>query len=172
MAPRDLDEVLVSRFGKVEYIGKGEFSQVYKVAELTKSATKPQQVFFSTPTHRTPPSPSSKFFAVKRLSLPFQGDKDRAVRLREVSVLKSLQGCDHILQLVDSWENKNNLYIQTEYCEEGSLDVFLSLVGVKGRLDDFRIWKVALEISQVRKHPPPTISRENTKPLIGPATYS
>lgn len=155
MPPRDLDELLVSRFGKVEYIGKGEFSQVYKVAELGKPVAKTQQAFFSTPTHRTPPSPSSQqCFAVKKLSLPFQGDKDRALRLREVSVLKSLQGCDHILQLIDSWEDRNNLYIQTEYCEEGSLDVFLSLVGLKGRLDDFRIWKIALEISQVNKSHP------------------
>ncbi|RYP55267.1 hypothetical protein DL768_000022 [Monosporascus sp. mg162] len=152
MAPRDLDEGLVSRFGKVEYIGKGEFSQVYKVTESAKPAARAQQSFFSTPTHRTPPLPSGKFFAVKKLSLPFQGDKDRALRLREVSILKNLQGCDHVLQLIDSWEEKNNLYIQTEYCEEGSLDVFLSLVGLKGRLDDFRIWKIMLEISQGLRH--------------------
>ena len=63
--------------------------------------------------------------------------------------MKSLQGCDHILQLIDSWEHNNSLYIQTEYCEEGSLDLFLSHVGLKGRLDDFRIWKTVLEISQV-----------------------
>lgn len=170
MAPRDLDETLVSRFGKVEYVGKGEFSQVYKVTELAKPAMKAQQSFFSTPTHRTPPSPSGKCFAVKKLSLPFQGDKDRAFRLREVSIMRSLQGCDHVLQLIDSWEHKNSLYIQTEYCEEGSLDVFLSLVGTKGRLDDFRIWKTMLEVTQVMPHNP-LLTGNKSNILPGSATY-
>jgi mitosis inhibitor protein kinase SWE1 len=149
LAAHELDETLVARFGKVEYIGKGEFSQVYRVTELPPPSTV-QLGYFSTPTHRTPPSPPpGKVYAVKKLSLPLQGEKDRIIRLREVSVLKALKGCDHVLQLVDSWEDKNSLYIQTEYCEEGSLDIFLSVVGVRGRLDDFRIWKIMLEICQV-----------------------
>ncbi|KAI0009908.1 hypothetical protein F4779DRAFT_334503 [Xylariaceae sp. FL0662B] len=153
MSAYEVDETLLSRFGKVEFIGKGEFSQVYKVVEISQPPSTIQHGFFSTPTHRTPPSPSKdKVFAVKKLVFPFQGVKDRALRLREVSVLESLRGCDHILQLINSWEDQNSLYIQTEYCEEGSLDVFLSMIGLKGRLDDFRIWKIMLEIGKGLKH--------------------
>ncbi|KAI1211649.1 uncharacterized protein F4807DRAFT_458544 [Annulohypoxylon truncatum] len=144
----DVDEELIARFGKVEFLGKGEFSCVYKVTQSSQPRMS-QQGYFSTPTHRSPCSPSSgKVYAVKKLTVPIQGKKDRAHRRREVCVLENLRGCDHVLQLVDSWEESQCLYIQTEYCEEGSLDAFLSFVGLKGRLDDFRIWKILLEIGK------------------------
>ncbi|KAI5861232.1 kinase-like protein [Durotheca rogersii] len=149
----DLDEVLMSRFAKVEFIGKGEFSQVYQVTEMAQPLVAVQPSFFSTPTHRRPSSPSSaKVYAVKKLTVPIQGIRDRAFRRREVSVLEALKGRSHILQLIDSWEENNSLYIQTEFCEEGSLDLFLSFVGLKGRLDDFRIWKIMLEIGKGLQH--------------------
>ncbi|KAI1140557.1 hypothetical protein F5Y05DRAFT_321999 [Hypoxylon sp. FL0543] len=152
MPSHDLDEALIARFGKVEFIGKGEFSHVYKVIETPRAVRMAQHGFFSTPAHRTGSPSSGKVYAVKKLLLPMQGEKDRARRTREVSVLQTLRGCDHILQLIDSWEENNCLYIQTEYCEEGSLDTFLSFVGLKGRLDDFRIWKIMLEICKGLKH--------------------
>lgn len=149
MAAQELDENLMSRFGKVESIGKGEFSVVYKVTETTQPARTLQQGYFSTPTHRSPSPSENKVYAVKKLTLPILGQRDRASRLREVLVLERLKGCDHILQLVNNWEDNDCLYIQTEYCEEGSLDRFLNYVGVRGRLDDFRIWKIMLEIAKV-----------------------
>ncbi|KAI0394079.1 hypothetical protein F5Y17DRAFT_274018 [Xylariaceae sp. FL0594] len=150
-APHELDADLTRRFGKVEFVGRGEFSEVYKVVETATPITAPSSSFFCTPTHvsTTPTSPPpGKVFAVKKLILHIQGEKDRALRLREVSALRAFQGCDHILQLVDSWEANNNLYIQTEFCEEGNLQEFLAEVGARGRLDDFRIWKIMLEITQ------------------------
>ncbi|KAI7052940.1 kinase-like protein, partial [Hortaea werneckii] len=42
----------------------------------------------------------------------------------------------------------NHLYIQTEFCENGNLKDFLFNTGFKGRLDDFRIWKILVELSQ------------------------
>ncbi|KAK8005395.1 hypothetical protein PG990_011432 [Apiospora arundinis] len=149
---QDADASLLDRFGKVEYIGQGEFSQVYKVVKSARPDGFDQSGSFSTPTH-TPKSPSpNDVFAVKKLRLPFKGTSDRALRMREVSALEALRGAEHIVQLIDSWEEKNNLYIQTEYCEEGSLDLFLAKVGVKGRLDDFRIWKIMLELCQGLQH--------------------
>lgn len=53
------------------------------------------------------------------------------------------------MTFVDSWEEQGHLYIQTEFCEEGTLDVFLAQTGLKARLDDFRIWKILLELSVV-----------------------
>jgi mitosis inhibitor protein kinase SWE1 len=41
------------------------------------------------------------------------------------------------------------LYIQTEYCEEGTLDRFLGHVGRGGRLDDFRIFKILQDLCLV-----------------------
>ncbi|KAI0885498.1 uncharacterized protein GGS22DRAFT_129933 [Annulohypoxylon maeteangense] len=144
----DVDEELIARFGKVEFLGKGEFSCVYKVIQPSQPRMS-QQGYFSTPTHRSPGSPSSgKVYAVKKLTVPIQGMKDRAHRRREVCVLEDLRGCEHVLQLVDSWEESQCLYIQTEFCEEGSLDAYLNFVGLKGRLDDFRIWKILLEIGK------------------------
>ncbi|KAI1425690.1 hypothetical protein F5Y12DRAFT_713967 [Xylaria sp. FL1777] len=155
LTSRELDPILMHRFGKVEFIGRGEFSEVYKVVESIKPAAPIDNGFFGTPTAHVPQttaSPPSKVFAVKKLILPIQGDKDRKLRLKEVDVLRSLVGCDHILQLVDNWEENNNLYIQTEFCEEGNLNEFLREVGAKGRLDDFRIWKIMLEVAQGLGH--------------------
>ncbi|KAF7925901.1 hypothetical protein EAE99_005936 [Botrytis elliptica] len=153
--PRDVDESLVSRFNKIELIGTGEFSQVYKV---TQSAHKASTFMFgdsvdSPMTGRTPPTPTpDRVFAVKKSKQPYQGFKDRSRKLKEVEVIKALGQADNVIHYVDFWEEKNYLYIQTEYCEEGSLDIFLSQNGRKGRVDDFRIWKILLEIGQGLKH--------------------
>lgn len=148
-APVDVDHSLMSRFDKVETIGSGEFSQVYRVTQRYNSIFSAAQSFFN-PNSTTPPTPlPERVFAVKKARQPFQGVRDREKKLQEVQVLKALGQSDHVLHFLDSWEEKNHLYIQTEYCEEGTLDLFLSTVGRRGRLDVFRIWKVLLEIGQV-----------------------
>jgi mitosis inhibitor protein kinase SWE1 len=156
-APAEIDESLTSRFEKVEMIGTGEFSQVYRVAQASPPATGNQPLYFGAGTplqRRRPPTPMpEQVFAVKKSRQPYQGTRDRQRKLQEVNVLKALGHSDHVVHLIDSWEEKNHLYIQTEFCEEGSLDLFLSQVGRKGRLDDFRIWKIMLELSLVRPGP-------------------
>ncbi|KAI1751761.1 hypothetical protein F4782DRAFT_531270 [Xylaria castorea] len=155
VANHETDHTLMRRFEKVEFIGRGEFSEVYKVVDSMRPIVVVDHGFFNTPTHpshTTTPSPSTKVFAVKKLILPIQGEKDRKLRLREVDVLRCLVGCDHVLQLIDNWEENDNLYIQTEFCEEGNLHEFLTEVGAKGRLDDFRIWKIMFEIAQGLRH--------------------
>ena len=92
-----------------------------------------------------------RVWAVKKSRYPYAGARDRQRKIQEVDVLKNLGHNDHILGFVDSWEESNHLYIQTEFCEEGTLDVFLAQAGLKARLDDFRIWKILLELSLVRK---------------------
>lgn len=143
--PGDIDMVLKSRFDQVEMVGKGEFSQVFKVTRAAAPTTTTQN---GTP--GTPPTPSqAQVFAVKKTRLPFFGAKDREAKLREVNILQALRGRSHVLHYVDSWEKQFHLYIQTEYCEEGSLSGFLGTVGAAGRLDDFRIWKILVEASMV-----------------------
>ncbi|KAL8357942.1 hypothetical protein RB598_002635 [Gaeumannomyces tritici] len=140
--PGEIDLVLASRFTKIESIGKGEFSQVFRASSLPAPKT-----FGGIA--GTPPTPvAERLYAVKKLRHAFTGNKDRENKMREVEILKALKGSDNILQFEDSWEHRGHLYIQTEFCEEGSLEKFLGDIGHLGRLDDFRIWKILLEISQ------------------------
>ena len=64
--------------------------------------------------------------------------------------LKALGSHEHILELVDSWEQYDHLFIQTELCENGSLDVFLRDYGNIERLDEFRVWKILAELATVQ----------------------
>ncbi|KAL8733444.1 MAG: hypothetical protein Q9166_002070 [cf. Caloplaca sp. 2 TL-2023] len=148
----EVDASLTSRFDKVELIGTGEFSYVYRVKKAQDS--KHSRGYFSLP--RTSGSPNTplphRIWAVKKSRHPYLGHRDRQRKLQEARTLKALGQSDHTLQLVDKWEEKGHLYIQTEFCEEGSLDLFLDQVGRKARLDDFRIWKILLELSLVRLH--------------------
>lgn len=144
----DVDPSLTSRFAKVELVGTGEFSQVYCVARPRDSSSS----IFSLPSSE-PKSPSAlpnTVWAVKKSKQPYLGLKDRERRIREVDVLKALTNSDHTIAFMNSWEDNGRLYIQTEFCEEGSLDAFLAQVGLKARLDDFRIWKILLELTLVR----------------------
>ncbi|KAI9653017.1 MAG: hypothetical protein M1831_006224 [Alyxoria varia] len=148
----DLDPVLLSKFKKVEWYGKGEFSQVYKVFQSSDPV--PRRSYFS-PTNNSrpgqPPAPD-KVWIVKRSKAPYTSNKLREKKLREAKIMQALGQSDHTVAFIDSWEANNYLYIQTEYCEEGCLDKFLGQSGYDGRLDDFRIWKILLELAQGLKH--------------------
>ncbi|KAJ5896596.1 uncharacterized protein N7473_005995 [Penicillium subrubescens] len=147
----DVDSSLTSRFAKVELIGTGEFSQVFRVAEPHDTAY--SSVFsFPTGERQSPTKLAHQVWAVKKSKQPYTGLKDRERRIREVDILKALVSSDHVVNFLDSWEVKGHLYIQTEFCEEGSLDVFLARAGLKARVDDFRIWKILLELALGLKH--------------------
>lgn len=145
----DVDPSLTSRFDKVDLIGTGEFSHVYRVTKSQES--KKTFGYFSIPTTQgSPKTPMPDLiWAVKKSRHAFIGPKDRQRKLQEVATLKALGHSDHTVQFFDSWEEKSHLYIRTEFCEEGSLDLFLAQVGRKARLDDFRIWKIMLELTLV-----------------------
>ncbi|PYH95374.1 kinase-like protein [Aspergillus ellipticus CBS 707.79] len=144
----DVDPSLTGRFEQIELVGTGEFSQVYRVSEPHDI---PMSPLFQDDVH-PPKTQPEQVWAVKKSKQPYSGLKDRERRIREVDVLKSLTNSDHIISFMNSWEDYGHLYIQTEFCEEGSLDVFLAQVGLKARLDDFRIWKILLELSMGLKH--------------------
>lgn len=139
----DVDTSLTARFGSVTIHGVGEFSQVYRV----------ERPLHSPLSHSSPRSPgSATVWAVKKTKKPYAGVKDRERKLREVEIIRTLRGNDHIVNFVDFWESKGHLYIQTDFCEDGNLKDFLTQTGFKGRLDDFRIWKILLELSLGLKH--------------------
>lgn len=145
----EADASLISRFDKVELIGTGEFSYVYRVKKSQEA--RGSRGYFSLPISSGSPNTPlpDRVWAVKKSRQSYIGPKDRERKLQEAKTLRALGQSDHILQLFDSWEDKGHLYIQTEFCEEGSLDLFLDQVGRKARLDDFRIWKILLELSLV-----------------------
>lgn len=144
----DVDLSLTSKFEKVDLVGTGEFSQVYRVSQPPKQSP----FHFSTSRSSSRASIPGKVWAVKKSRHAYSGPKDRARKVHEVDVLKALGHNDNILNFVESWEDRGHLYIQTEFCEEGTLSAFLAQAGSKARLDDFRIWKILLELSQGLKH--------------------
>lgn len=153
----DIDEHLMQKFDKVEMIGQGEFSDVYRCTKQFNSFVGNQSFSFGTPgfgtpaAAKSPPSPdtSEQVYAIKKARGKFTGPKDRQNKMHEVGVLKALGKDEHIVTFIQNWEYDDILYIQMEFCEEGSLEGFLNYVGKKGRLDDFRIWKIMLELGLV-----------------------
>jgi len=74
------------------------------------------------------------------------------LRLREeVDILSSLSargGYPNVLAYVDSWEEEETLYIQTELCALGNLAHFLLAYGrAYPKLDEGRVWRVLAELS-------------------------
>jgi mitosis inhibitor protein kinase SWE1 len=132
----DVDEALAARFGHVEPLerAKGEFSTMYKVGKPFSLDL--GQSF----------SASDLYSVVKKSKKPISGPLDRKKKLQEVEVLMALRGNEHIVAYKNHWEHEQHLYIETEYCDNGNLKDFLT----KGRLDDFRIWKILLDLSLVR----------------------
>ena len=120
--------------------GVGEFSIVYRVEKPIKTGPAASLNLGSN---------FGKVWAVKKSKKPYAGSKDRARKMKEVQILRALSGSEHVIETIDTWEMKNHLYIQTEFCENGNLKDFLSQTGSKARLDDFRIWKILLELTQV-----------------------
>ncbi|KAK9467876.1 kinase-like domain-containing protein [Lipomyces arxii] len=124
-----IDVSLLQKFQTVVSIGSGEFSAVYAVTELQNPHTK---------------------FAVKRTKVPVTGQRSLDRRLEEVAILKDLASRpdrEYVIDYVDSWEHQGHLYIMTEFCENGNLDVFLAEYGRMSRLDEWRVWKILVEIA-------------------------
>lgn len=56
-----------------------------------------------------------------------------------------------MLAYIDSWEEDDALYIQTELCEFGNFAHFLWEYGRNfPRLDEARVWKIIADLSNVR----------------------
>ncbi|OSS49026.1 hypothetical protein B5807_05652 [Epicoccum nigrum] len=137
LTKNDVDEAISSRFLEVKELdgSEGEFSKVYRVSHPVEGTTA------NTPA-------GSQVWVVKKSKKPYTGKGDRERKMREVEILYALRGSDHVLHINDHWEANSHLYIQSEYCEGGNLRRFLDTVGYSSRLDDFRIWKILLELSQ------------------------
>ncbi|KAJ8481685.1 hypothetical protein ONZ51_g5847 [Trametes cubensis] len=145
--PERSDEEKPGRFERefveIDEVGSGEFGRVLKVRYKDSSR-------------------GDTVFAVKK-SKRFEGVKHRLRLREEVDILKQLsdaaaQSADpsirvarrhpNILGYVDSWEEDETLYIQTELCELGNFAHFLWEYGrAWPRLDEARVWKIMAELS-------------------------
>ncbi|KAH9875516.1 hypothetical protein J1614_004252 [Plenodomus biglobosus] len=135
LTKNDVDEALSSRFHDIKPLdgGEGEFSTVYRVSKPVKTSPR-----------RSPAG--SQVWVVKKSKKPYTGAGDRLRKMREVEILYALQGNEHVMGIKTHWEFDSHLYIQTEYCEGGNLRRYLDNAGFNSRLDDFRIWKILLEL--------------------------
>ena len=139
LTKNDVDPALLERFHDVKKLddGVGAFSEVFKVSQPVKQSS----------SHTSPPG--SRFWVVKKSKKQYAGSRDRERQLQEVEILRNLRDSDRVVRYEDHFEVNNHLYIQTEYCENGNLARFLLDEGFNGRLDDFRIWKLLLDLSMV-----------------------
>ncbi|KAF3106771.1 hypothetical protein TWF569_005338 [Orbilia oligospora] len=156
---KDWDPNLEAKFAKVTQVGAGEFSVVFEVEAhlplLSSQASSQLMTPENSSENGSPPNPTlmlPRHYAVKRVQ--FHGQRDRDHRIEEVEILKSIGKHKNVIEYLDSWETSINyrVYIQTEFCELGALDSFLSDYGNHGRLDPFRIWKIFTEISEGLDH--------------------
>lgn len=85
--------------------------------------------------------------------LRLREEVDTLQHLSRVATLASgsKENCHpNVLGYVDSWEENEALYIQTELCEKGNLARFLWEYGrVCPRLDEARVWKIFVDLSNV-----------------------
>ncbi|EIN11277.1 hypothetical protein PUNSTDRAFT_131444 [Punctularia strigosozonata HHB-11173 SS5] len=124
-------------FEVINDLGSGEFGKASKV--------------------RYRNSADARVFAIKK-SRRFEGMKHRLRLREEVDVLRHLSQAareeglgDHhpnVLGYVDSWEEDETLFIQTELCDMGNFAHFLWEYGrVFPRLDEGRVWKILADLS-------------------------
>ncbi|KAK9718189.1 mitosis inhibitor protein kinase swe1 [Basidiobolus ranarum] len=112
------------KFHSYEKIGSGEFSEVYKIKELS----------------------TGKFSAIKKNKYPFQGPRDRTRQLKEVEILWRVEGQNHCVQIENAWEQHGYLYIQLELCEHGSLYDFMDEYCQHESLEERHIWHIIAQI--------------------------
>lgn len=123
------DDHILTKFTNVSVIGKGQFSKVYKV---------------------TYPETQVKF-AIKSIRLKKHNSTKRI--LQEISILSTItnttddaEGKEYIIYFISSWKHHGSFYLMTEYCENGNLDNFLREQAKQSRLEDWRIWKILVEL--------------------------
>ncbi|KAG7443544.1 kinase-like protein [Guyanagaster necrorhizus] len=120
-------------FVELEEIGSGEFGGVIKVHSKADD--------------------DCETYAIKK-SKTFEGIKHRRRLREEVDILRHLrlanggQRHPNVLAFVDSWEEDEALFIQTELCDLGNLAHFLWEYGRQyPRLEEARVWKIIADLS-------------------------
>lgn len=136
--PKKIDDHLMNKFGmkNIKYLGAGEFSIAYECSFQDQK------------------------FAIKKTKKPVYGKLERKAIMREIEALRVLssvkdnemvnlqeqdEGKENLVYFIEAWDFNNFFYIMTEYCEGGTLFEFLE-EHKNYKLDEFRIWKILIEI--------------------------
>lgn len=86
---------------------------------------------------------------LRHLSQSALSASTRSSRVFSASISKAGRH-PNVLAYIDSWEEDEALFIQTELCEKGNLARFLWRYGQKfPRLDEARVWKIVVDLSRV-----------------------
>lgn len=77
---------------------------------------------------------------------------DTLQHLSQVAAVTRQSQHPNVLAYIDSWEQDEALYIQTELCDLGNFARFLWEYGrVFPRLDEARVWKIIVDLSDVSR---------------------
>ncbi|WBW72695.1 M phase inhibitor protein kinase Mik1 [Schizosaccharomyces osmophilus] len=118
-------EMLYGRFCQVKLLRESDFSYVYKVSKMAED-----------------------FSIVKIVKRKGNSTKETMRQIQEANILNQVRDSPRIVNMVDFWEHKDQLFLQLEYCENGDLGTFLTELGLMQVLDSFRVWKILLQLGQ------------------------
>ncbi|EPX75070.1 WEE protein kinase Mik1 [Schizosaccharomyces octosporus yFS286] len=118
-------EMLYSRFCQVKLLRESDFSYVYKVSKMAEDPS-----------------------IVKIVKRKGNSTKETMRQIQEANILNQVRDSSRIVNMVDFWEHKDQLFLQLEYCENGDLGTFLTELGLMQVLDSFRVWKILLQLGQ------------------------
>lgn len=127
------DSHLYEKFMNVQRIGGGQFATVYQVTLTNGDPNNRYAVKSMTPNKR-----NSLRHIMQEIQI-----------LAEITEKKSHDKGKYVMDYLGSWLHQGYVYIMTPYYENGNLNDFLQerLKNQKGRLEDWRIWKILVEVS-------------------------
>jgi hypothetical protein len=65
-------------------------------------------------------------YAVKKINKKICSESEGNLVVKESCALAALTGCPHLIRYFGCWIDDGHLHIQTEYCNKGSLDRFIT----------------------------------------------
>lgn len=76
--------------------------------------------------------------------------REEADILERLAAAAGHRGHPNVLAYIDSWDEDQTLFIETELCEYGNFARFLMDYGsIRDRLDEARVWKILSDLSNV-----------------------
>ncbi|KAF9312619.1 hypothetical protein BG003_006112 [Podila horticola] len=119
------DYLTTNYYVNTSTLGQGEFADVLKVQSKA----------------------NKEFYAVKKLRRTVQGAHERKKYLNEVRNMWQIERSPHVLQLLEAWEQKGQIYMKMELCKLGSLRSALRAQKKYGGFDEKRIWKCLTDLA-------------------------
>ncbi|RHZ45363.1 hypothetical protein Glove_680g66 [Diversispora epigaea] len=120
-------DYFTNKFIIEKVIGSGEFSIAFRVKDKK----------------------TNTLYAVKKRKIPFGSHTERCENLEEVEIMWKLGNHPNCIQLFAAWEQQGYLYLQTELCENGTLETFFKK---NNKLNDYQIWKIFTNIAFGLEH--------------------